>query len=297
MADNEPPDPATPDRDAARDADVPAVLPPGMDADEYRKFQEFQRFQEYQRFVEAQGRSGTPGGELVPLPPPGQPGPYGPPHPPVPYGQQWPAPPPAGPPRTPLWLLVLRSRLVRRLISLALLLVALYVAYQHFFGTDPTNPAALHPGPIEGSGRLEPNPKDAVAAVYHQVADNPPDNACLEFTPAGAQAFARDFGATDCKQAVNRLHAALTSGGRSAYGVVVVFDAAVTRTGNTAVISSCRMRIDDGPRLGAFVLTENADGEWQITGHRAEPDPCPAPPSGTDAGQPPTTGASAPPTS
>jgi hypothetical protein len=32
----------------------PAPMPPGMDADEYRRFQEFQRFQDYQRFVQGQ---------------------------------------------------------------------------------------------------------------------------------------------------------------------------------------------------------------------------------------------------
>ena len=61
VAENEPP--ALPSG-----ADEPTP-PRGMDAAEYRRFQEFQRFQDYQRFVQQQG-----GGPPANLPVPMQPG-------------------------------------------------------------------------------------------------------------------------------------------------------------------------------------------------------------------------------
>jgi hypothetical protein len=254
---------------------------PGLDADEYRRFQEFQRFQDYQRFVEAQQ-----GGAVVPAPP-GAPVRY-----PPPGGYQgWPggpAPlPPGKPSRPPIWLIILRTKLVRRLITLGLVFLALYIAYQHFFGTDTSNPDALHPGAIQGSHRLAPDPQDAAAAVYHVIAETPPDTACLEFSNAGAIQFAHDLGTTTCKQAVNKIHGQLDGTALNAYSEVGVPESAQKNlSATTAEISSCGMELSAGPRLGVFIVTEDQFNEWQITGHRTEPDPCPAPPTTTAA--PPT---------
>jgi hypothetical protein len=233
----------------------------------------------------------NPPGTVAPLAPPNRPMPY-----PPPAGYQgWPggpAPLPPGrsskPPRPSIWLIILRSWLVRRLITLGIVLLVLYIAYEHFFGSDSSNnPAALHPGAIQGSGRLATNPQDAVAAVYHLTGENSPRLACEEFSTAGQIEFAHDIGATDCMAAITKIHSQLGQDGQPAYDDVLVPDSAVTRVGNATEISSCGMTITAGPRLGVFVLTEDQFHEWQITGHRTEPDPCPTPPT-TTASTPPT---------
>jgi hypothetical protein len=251
----------------------------GMDVEEYRRFQEFQRFQDYQRFVQA----GSPQGPTAPVGPGRPPGEL--------------------PPRSelesqlvgmrqqlariervtnpPTWQKILRNKWLHRLVWLVVIVVlatwGVPKLIHHYFGGDQaTGAAALHPGDIQGSGRLEQNPKDAVAAVYHIVAETPPDTACLEFSPSARTLFARDLGADTCKQAVNTVHHELTAAGINAYTYVGVPDSALVQTGGTAEISSCAMVVDSGPRLGLFTLSRNSFDEWQITGHRNEPNPCPA---------------------
>jgi hypothetical protein len=289
MAENQPPaqppgEPPTPPTGlpALPAGAPPTPLPPGLDADEYRRFQEFQRFQDYQRFVASQQGGTAQGNKPVPYPSPAS------------Y-QGWPggpAPlPPGRPSRPPIWLIILRSKLVRRLITLGLVVLALYIAYEHYFGSsDTNNPAVLHPGPVQGSGRLATNPADAVAAVYHLIGENSPTNACLEFSTAAKAQFARDLGAPTCEAAVTAIYGQLDSAGRQAYNEVLVPSTAVTTNGSTAEVSSCGMGISAGPRLGAFVVTEDRFQGWQVTGHRSEPNPCPA--ASTTTG-----GAAAPPTS
>jgi hypothetical protein len=268
-----------------------------MDAEEYRRFQEFQRFQDYQRFVEAQRQ-----GANLPVPvQPGQPVPHHqvPQQPPLPPHQQQHAihtqlegmrqqlariervtnP--------PVWKKILHSKWLHRLVGL--LIIAIIAVWgvptliNHYFGgnDNPGGPAALHPGTIQGSGRLEKHPRDAVAAVYHIIATTPPDTACLEFTSAAAAQFARDMHAADCTQAVRTIHDGLDANGVNGYSFVVIPASAMIQQGNTVQISSCAMQLDGGPRLGLFVVTENQYQEWQITGHRNEPNPCPAPSSTT----------------
>ena len=252
----------------------PTPAPQGLDADEYRRFQEFQRFQDYQRFV------GTQGNQPVPAP------------------QHHELATHLADMRQklariervtnpPTWQKVLRNKWLHRLVWFVIVVVALSIAYQRFFGSSqPNNPAALHPGQVQGSGRLEDNPADAAAAVYHLISENSPTNACLEFGSSAGTQFARDLGATDCAAAVTKIYNQLGNGGRAAYEVVRVPATAVTTTGGTAEVSSCGMGIDAGPRLGIFVLTEDQFHGWRVTGHRSEPDPCPAPP--TTGGPPPT---------
>ncbi len=282
---------------AENDPDEPTP-PRGIDAAEFQRFLEFQRFQEYQRFVEAQQGGGTGDNLPVPLPPPGQPVPMAPP-------AQPPPPPPhelaehlAGMRQQlariekvtnpPTWQKILRNKWLHRAIWLVVILAlgswGIPKLVHHYLGGDD-NPAggraALHPGEIQGSGRLETNPKDAVAAVYHIVAESPPDSACLEFSPAARAQFAIDLNAPTCLQAVRTLHAGLGQDGINAYSFVQVPDSALTRTGTAATISSCALELDAGPRLGLFTLTQDKFEEWQITGHSNEPSPCPAPPSNT----------------
>jgi hypothetical protein len=264
----------------------PPTPPHGMDAEEYRRFQEFQRFQDYQRFVEAQRQGAN-------LPVPVQPGQ------PVPHHQQ----PQAIESQLdgmrqqlariervtnpPTWQKILGNKWLHRLawlvVIVALAVWGVPMLINHYFGgnDNPSGPEALHPGTIQGSGRLEKNPKDAVAAVYHIIAESPPDTACLEFTTAAAAQFAQDMHAANCTQAVRTIHAGLGADGQNAYSFVVVPDSAVITQGNTAQVSSCDMEVDAGPRLGLFIATETQDQEWQITGHRNEPMPGPPPPTTT----------------
>lgn len=281
---------------AENDPDEPTP-PRGIDAAEYRRFLEFQRFQEYQRFVEAQQRQG--GGTNLPAPvQPAHPAPPAEPH------QHDLAEHLAGMRQQlariervtnpPTWQKILRNKWLHR--ALWLVIVVAVASWgvprliHHYLGGDSdqaTNGAALRPGEIPGSGRLETNPKDAVAAVYHIIAETPPDSACLEFSPRARGTFAADLHAPTCRQAVRTLHARLGPAGVNAYSFVQVPDTAVTRSAGTARISSCAMGVDAGPRLGLFVVTENQFDEWQITGHSNEPDPCPAPPP-SSASTPPT---------
>jgi hypothetical protein len=284
------------ENDAGGTSDEPTP-PRGLNAEEYRRFLEFQRFQEYQRFVETQQRTGS----NLPVPiTPSQPA-----HPAQPPAQSS-VPPPPPPPHAgleahlagmrqqlariekvtnpPTWQKILRNKWLHRAIWLVIIVAlaswGVPKLIQHYFGGNDQaaagSGAALHPGEIQGSGRLETNPKDAVAAVYHIIAESPPDTACLEFSvPARAQ-FATDLHAPTCLQAVRTIHAGLNAAGVDAYSFVEVPDAALVQQGATATISSCAMGVDAGPRLGLFTLTQDGQQEWRITGHSNEPNPCPA---------------------
>lgn len=258
-----------------------------MDADEYRRFQEFQRFQDYQRFVEAQRE-----GEHLPVAAqPGQPVPH--------HSEQQLRTQLEGMRQQlariekvtnpPTWKKILQNKWLHRAIGLIVVIIlAVYgipALIGHYFGNNdnPGGQAALHPGEIEGSGRLEQNPWDAVAAVYHIVAENPPDTACYEFSVPARTQFATDMGAATCLDAVRRIHAGLSDAAKSAYSTVQIPNNGVST--NPERISSCSMTLDAGPRLGLFVVSENSAGEWQITGHRNEPNPCPTP---TTTSAPPT---------
>jgi hypothetical protein len=262
---------------AGSDAPTP---PRGMDIEEYRRFQEFQRFQDYQRFVQAQQ------GPQPPAPiPPGPPGEL-PPHSELEsqiVGMRQQLSRIERVTNPPTWQKILRNKWLHRLLWLVVIvLLATWgvpkLIHHYFGGTDqPGGTAALHPGEIQGSGRLATNPKDGVAAVYHIVAEAPPDEACLEFSPAARAEFARDLGAPTCLQAVRHIHAELDRAAVNAYAFVQVPDSALVRNGTSAQVSSCGMTIDAGPRLGLFTLTQDSSDEWLITGHSREPDPCPAP--------------------
>jgi hypothetical protein len=263
----------------------PAPLPPGLDADEYRRFQEFQRFQDYQRFTQ-----GQPGNLPAPAPHHHELATHL-----ADMRQQLARIEKVTNP--PTWQKVLRNKWLHRLAWLIVLIVlatwGVPTLIHHYFGSSQTNnPAALHPGSVPGSGKLYNNPKDAVAEFYHVIEGGPPGNvtACEVLTNTGQAAFARDLGVATCADAIQEVFGKLGTDGQAAYSQVSVPDSAVLQTGNTAQVSSCGMQINTDPRLGLFLLTQNPTGDWQVTGHRSEPNPCPA--ASTTTG-----GASAPPTS
>src|SRR5207302_7504697 len=76
---------------------VPSAQPGPLDADQQRQFEEFRKFQEFQRYREETGQL-----------------------------------PPA--PKKPLWQRLLRSKLLRALVILLLIILGLAWAYQHYFG-------------------------------------------------------------------------------------------------------------------------------------------------------------------
>ncbi|WP_130343716.1 hypothetical protein [Herbihabitans rhizosphaerae] len=211
-----------------------------MDAEQFRKFQEFQQFQEFQRYREETGQL-----------------------------------PPA--PKPPLWKRALRSKLVRKLVVLLILLIAAYWAYQHYFGKNDSD-NAIEAG---GGGRTKTNfvfsdnPMAMVRQLYDNVAQNIVVDACNRFTDDARQKFTADLGAPSCELAVTTLNSKLTN--KHKYSLPRPGSNFTIPPGaKTIEISSCDLRVEGGPRIGVFVLSEIELGQWIITGHRNEPDPCPA---------------------
>jgi len=273
MAENQPPaqppgDPPTPPTGlpALPAGAPPTPLPPGLDADEYRRFQEFQRFQDYQRFVGTQ----QDGNQPVPAPQH---------HELVTHladmrGQLARIERVTNP---PTWQKVLRNKWLHRLVWLVVLIgLATWgvpTLIHHYFGNSDsgTGPAAL-PLPKGQSGVLPEGPHQAVADVYMFIAENQPTYACLIFSgPAGKQ-FAAAVGAPKCEQAVTTLSAQVTD--KTAYASPLLTPLPGPQ-GPTMIISSCSFAVAGGPRLGTFTLTQQNQG-WEITGYAAGPTPCPA---------------------
>ncbi|MGH9062222.1 MAG: hypothetical protein ACRDZY_22335, partial [Acidimicrobiales bacterium] len=223
-------------------------LPPGMDADEYRRFQEFQRFQDFQRFTEAQRQAGgpaAPGGALVPVPPPGQP---------VPQARQGPtdihqhlagmsqqiAELSASQARVervvnpPTWKKVLRNKWLHRLAWLVVLAaVAVWgvpLLVEHFFGnSDQTSGGSPHPGPPQEKHIYTQGALNTVHYTYDAIAHNDPANnayarlMCETFGQQARTSFADAAGVpastgsqqNRCQQAVLALHQQVSAGSGS----------------------------------------------------------------------------------
>jgi hypothetical protein len=252
--------------------------PPGprqLDDEQLRQFQQFQQFQDYLRYTEAQQRPGqltTHQG--------------GPPIPPPPHQQPTPAPPPRR--RAPRVLVWLGKKVLGWLVFFLLLALAATWAYNHFFGNgeDEDLPAAMTGGGTYKTNEiLSDKPYEAVRQVYDAIAQEDPatglpliPQACGRFAERTQQEFAADLGYADCRQAVVALHEQVTH--VNAYAESIPSSLSRPVTGETLRVSSCEFGIDGGPALGAFTLTKVERGQWLITGHEAEPTPCPAP-SGT----------------
>lgn len=200
--------------------------PPGVDPEEYRRFQEFQRFQEYQRFVEAQKAADQPTppegtGGLVPTRP-GGPVPYVPPAPPVPQGprpgqdihqhlagmSQQLAALTASQERVervvnpPMWRKVLRNKWLHRLVGLVVVVVlgvwGLPLLISNLFGGNggASSGGNPHPGSLEEKHVYTQGALQTVFYTYLAIGnDNPANNdyakqMCLVFGTAARKNFA-----------------------------------------------------------------------------------------------------------
>lgn len=285
MAENPPPPQDEPPTPPSGLPAIPGALPPGLNADEYRRFQEFQRFQDYQRFVESQRQ---------PAPPPALP---------VPVHHDM-AEQLAGVRQhlaelsatqgqinrtlnPPTWQKVLRNKWLHRLVWLIVIVVlatwGVPKLIHHYFGTSDAaggGPSAALPLPKGQSGVLPQGPHQAVADVYTFIAENYPTQACFIFSTPAARQFATAAGTSTCAAAVAAIHGQV--GDKDAYAEPDLTPLP-SPSGDTMTISSCDFPVTGGPRLGTFTLTKQQQG-WEITRYEA-PAPCPTP---TSASAPPT---------
>jgi hypothetical protein len=213
-----------------------APVPDQIDPEAVRQFQQFQQFQELMR---QQGD--------VPLLPPA--------------------------PRKPWWRKALASKSLRRLVILLVVILGLYWAYQHYFGSaDEDLPASQTGGhTFKDRTLLQTQPHSSVRMVYQRVAENVPDVACGQFTDEAARQFAADVGADDCPSAVAMMAAQVT-GPKNQYAEPF-FPAEyrnLPSTASTLEISSCKLEVSGGPKLGWFRLQKVERDQWIITQHRQE---------------------------
>ncbi|HEV7980520.1 hypothetical protein [Amycolatopsis sp.] len=247
-----------------------------MDEEQLRQFQQFQQFQDYLKFSEAQRQGG---GGLTPVEPP--------PGPPIPQ-QNWQPPTTGGshdlvttqPPKikAPRWLKRLAGKILGWIIFLVILGLALNWGYNRLF---PSTANDDRPAAETGGGKYHTNhvfskqPFEAVRMVYQNVANGQVQDGCGRFEERVQQKFADDLGFADCREAILGLHAKVTA--KNAYAESMPSSISEPIPGDVFVISSCRFGIRGGPALGAFQVSKVEGGQWLITGHSNEPDPCPAP--------------------
>lgn len=213
-----------------------APAPAPMDPEAVRQFQQFQQFQELMRQQ----------GDTLLVPPPV---------------------------RKPLWRKALASKALRRLVLLLIVILGLYFAYQHYFGSaDEDLPASETGGhTFKDRTMLQTQPNQSVRMVYQRVAENVPDVACGQFTDEAARQFAADTGAADCPQAIALLNGQVT--GRKNDYAEPTFPSEyrnLPSTTNDLEISSCKLSVTGGPKLGWFRLQKVERDQWIITQHRQE---------------------------
>jgi hypothetical protein len=214
-----------------------STVPEQIDPEAVRQFQQFQQFQELMR---QQG-----GAPLLP---------------------------PARPP-VPLWKKVLGSKLVRRLILLAIILVLASYAYNRVFGTGDEN----LPASITGGGKtdtnlvLPKNPYETVRKVYERIAYNDAEVGCGMFdeTVRADQQFAQSNSVSTCAEAIAKLSTQVK--GKNGYAEVD-FRGKMggVPTEDTIEINSCDLGVSNGPRLGVFTVHRIKLDQWIITGYRNE---------------------------
>ncbi|PRY43520.1 hypothetical protein [Umezawaea tangerina] len=253
--------------------------PADIDPEQLRQFQEFQRFQEFQKFQQAQQ------GQSPLALPPGETGPSTNP-PAVP-------PPPVQPPvqtvyvkpePKPMWQVILGSRLVRRLVSLALtLLVFMFAAnwaYDKFFGSDDeAADVARDSGGSTGNLIAPTSPyglQGTIGLFYKHVSQDSPKQACNLFAENGSakKKFTDAFKASDCESAIHTLHGKVLRVDQ--YEQPYFPDAMLKPpTTDRVQVSSCQdLKITGGPTLGKFVLAKQVNNTWIITDYEAEPADC-----------------------
>ncbi|KAA2264761.1 hypothetical protein F0L68_06640 [Solihabitans fulvus] len=271
-------------------ADTEQPREPAIDAEQFRQFQQYQeflRFQEAQRQLGAAPQGGAPqqGGaphqDVVPYNPPtpqtpqAQPGQW---PPAVPPGQ-WPPTPPPPPKREgpPLWLRILKLKLVRRLITLIIVLLLANWAYQHYFGTDDNGGVAHDSGGQSQTPLTPGTPKGTVEYLFQHISMADTTYACLLFQDDTARnAFAKDVGEKDCAAAVLALKR--TSVGDVTHYAHPDFPDEYLKfpaTGSVQ-ISTCRLifapdALKPGfTPLGRFTVSSLPNKNWIITGYQHE---------------------------
>lgn len=118
---------------------------------------------------------------------------------------------------------------------------------------------------------LQTQPHASVRMVYQRVAENAPDIVCHQFTDEAARQFAANVGAADCPSAVAMLHGQLT-GSKNEYSEPFFPSEyrSVPSTVSVLEISSCKLTVTGGPKLGWFRLQKVERDQWIITQHRQE---------------------------
>jgi hypothetical protein len=266
VVDNEPPD---------RLPAVPDAQPPALDPEQYRQFQEFQRFAQFQRFT-AQQQAGEQPPDALP-PGAGYPPPY-PPH-------------PQHPGRKPLWKIILGSWLVRRLISIAIVLGVLYLVYQHFFGGGGGNGSAgsPHPGTPEEKHVYPQGANNAVHYVYQAITlqgGYASDMCMINLNPRAQAEFADAVHANTCLDAVSLLHKQITDPTYGTRDNPYLGALPEPPAGQQfATISSCSFPVHGGPALGTFTLTREPNDQWLISGYDGQTH---CAPTGSTTATPPT---------
>lgn len=234
----------------------PSSEPAPVDPELRRQFEQFQQFQQFQELQRRQGDQAQP-------------------------PAAW--PPPAPPAKPPVWRRLLRSWPVRKLasvvVSLLVILLALYFAVDYFFGKENQNAPASQIGGQSDENRRQrrTQPDDIVRAVYWKIAENDAVVACVQFTDEAKRQFAdnnadKTGGAKTCEQAVPALRDLVTNANQY---YLPKFPPELLRRASDGVspieISSCVLTVTGGPKLGWFKveLTPHL-GQWIITEHRKE---------------------------
>jgi hypothetical protein len=248
--------------------------PQSLDDEQLRQFHQFQQFQDYLKFSEAQRR----GGDLVQQQPPPLPVPQQGWQPATTSGSQDLVPTPPPKIKAPRWLKRLGGKILGWIVVLVIIFLTLNWGYNRLF---PSTANDNRPAAETGGGKYHTNhvfstqPYEAVRIVYQNVANGQVQDACGRFDEPVQQKFAADLGFADCRQAILGLHAQVTA--KNAYAESMPSSISEPIPGDSFIISSCRFGIKGGPALGAFQVTKVEDGQWLITGHSNEPNPCPAP--------------------
>lgn len=297
--------------------------PAQWDAEQHRRFQEFQEFQQFQRFQQyLQATGGQPGnGQPGPQDPPTPPAPPASPRQPGPPGQPLAYPPVPGHPPThdvgtqiaglrqqlaqltdtqiridravnpPWWRKVLRSRLIRWLAGLLVLIIlaiwGVPTLINHYFGSPGSSGHTGTPQPNSVIKEHEyfPGVYNAVQDVYKAVGDvSRAQQVCQAFSDGAQAQFAAAAGTDTCVHAIQALHTQVTDLGNYGAESDPILRGLPQPTGgqHTFTVPSCWVKVSGGPTLGTFTLTQLPTQQWEITGYT------------TQGACPPTTSASAP---
>lgn len=146
-------------------------------------------------------------------------------------------------------------------------MLALYLAYDYYFGPADDDLKSVMPAPKIAPGRLAESPGSAVYQVYNGIADGS-TRLCFYFDAGGAAAFAHNFQAPSCEAVVARLQGQVDRDPRA-------FLRSAPSARHWVEIGSCAVQLrTNTTNLGRFLVTEPIPGEWIISGHRLES--CPA---------------------